>query len=91
MDPKLSQIGPYQIEAEIGRGDVAVVYRAHDLLYDRAVALKVLQSHLAQDVAFVRRFVSAGREAIRLRHPNILTVYEAGQSAHLHCDGVGSG
>lgn len=80
MDPKPTQIGPYQIETEIGRGDAAVVYRVHDTLYDRAVALKVLLPHLAQDVAFLRRFVSAGREAIRLRHPNILPVYDAGQS-----------
>lgn len=80
MDPKPTQIGPYQIEAEIGRGEVAVVYRGHDTLYDRAVALKVLQPHLAHDMAFARRFVSAGREAIRLRHPNILPVYDAGQS-----------
>lgn len=80
MDPRPTQIGPYQIEAEIGRGEIAVVYRGHDTLYDRAVAIKVLQPHLAQDVALARRFVSAAREAIRLRHPNILPVYDAGQS-----------
>jgi serine/threonine-protein kinase len=80
MHPIPTQIGPYRVEAEIGRGDVAVVYRAVDTLYERAVALKVLQPHLAHDLAFVRRFVSAGREAIRLRHPNILPVYDAGQA-----------
>ena len=80
MDSNPVHIGPYQIEAEIGRGEVAVVYRARDTLYERDVALKVLLPHLAQDVAFVRRFVGAGREAIRLRHPSILPVYDAGQS-----------
>lgn len=74
------QIGPYRIEAEIGQGYSAVVYRAVDTLYDRVVALKILPAHLAQDTHYVRRFISAGREAARLRHPNIVQVFDAGQA-----------
>ncbi|MEZ4731842.1 MAG: protein kinase [Caldilineaceae bacterium] len=74
------QIGPYQIEAETGQGYSAVVYRAVDTLYDRVVALKVLPAHLAQDTNYVRRFISSGREAARLRHPNIVQVFDAGQA-----------
>lgn len=73
-------IGPYRIADEIGRGSVAVVYRAHDTLYDRPVALKVLPPYFAHDPAFVRHFVSAGRDAARLRHAGIVRVYDAGQA-----------
>ncbi|MBX3012372.1 MAG: protein kinase [Caldilineaceae bacterium] len=78
------QIGPYRLDAEIGQGHGAIVYRAFDTLYDRVVALKVLPAQLAQDTHYVRRFISAGREAARLRHPHIMQVFEAGQAAGLN-------
>ena len=74
------QIGPYRLVAEIGHGEIGLIYRATDTLYERPVALKVLRSHVAQDVVLARHFVSAGREAMRLRHPNIVRVYDAGQA-----------
>lgn len=74
------QVGPYQLAEEIGRGSVAVVYRATDTLYDRAVAIKVLHPYFAHYLAFVRHFIAEGREAARLRHPNILQVFDAGQA-----------
>lgn len=73
------QIGPYRIDAEIGQGYGAIVYRAFDTLYERVVALKILLPQLAQDTTYVRRFISAGREAARLRHPHIVQIFEAGQ------------
>jgi len=78
------QIGPYRLEAEIGQGYGATVYRAVDTLYDRVVALKILPDHLAQDTTYVRRFISAGREAARLRHPHIVQVHDAGQAGGLN-------
>lgn len=75
------QIGPYRIDAVAGQGYSATVYRAFDTLYERVVALKVLPPHLAQDTNYVRRFISAGREAARLRHPHIVQVFDAGQAA----------
>ncbi|MFN8487825.1 MAG: protein kinase [Caldilineaceae bacterium] len=80
MEAVPQQIGPYQIVEEIGRGSVAIVYRATDTLYERAVALKVLPAYFAHDPAFVRHFISEGREAMRLRHPNIVQVFDAGQA-----------
>lgn len=74
------QIGPYRLVAEIGHGEIGLVYRAIDTLYERTVALKVLRTHVAQDLVLARHFVSAGREAMRLRHPNIVRVYDAGQA-----------
>ncbi len=78
------QVGPYRIDAEIGQGYGATVYRAYDTLYDRVVALKILPEHLAQDTNYVRRFISAGREAARLRHPHIVQVFDAGQADGLN-------
>lgn len=74
------QIGPYRIDGVVGQGYSATVYRAFDTLYERVIALKVLPPHLAQDTNYVRRFISAGREAARLRHPHIVQVFDAGQA-----------
>ncbi len=80
MELERKQIGPYSVEAEIGQGRMGVVYRATDTIYDRPVALKILSSDFTRDLRIVRQFVSAGREAMRLRHPNIVQVYDAGQA-----------
>jgi serine/threonine-protein kinase len=70
-------IGPYHIESEIGRGAAAVVFRArHDRL-DRPVALKVLK-HESPLVA--ERFRREASLVARLRHPNIVAVYDAGEA-----------
>ena len=80
MNTSPVQIGPYRLVAEIGHGEIGIIYRATDTLYERTVALKVLRSHVAQDLVLARNFVSSGREAMRLRHPNIVRVYDAGQA-----------
>jgi hypothetical protein len=72
------EIGVYRLAEEIGRGNAAVVYRATDTLYDREVALKVLHPYFAHYLAYVRHFVTEGREGMRLRHPNIVPVFDAG-------------
>ena len=73
-----STIGHYQLHEEIGRGGMAVVYRATDVRQGRVVALKVLPPHLAYDEKYLTRFLREGRAAARLDHPNIVHVYEAG-------------
>ncbi len=80
MNTLPAQIGPYRPTALLGQGDLAVVYRAEDTLYERNVALKVLLPHLATDRRLARLFVNSGREAMRLRHPNIVAVHDAGQA-----------
>ncbi len=75
-----SRVGSYRLEARIGSGGMAVVYRAHDERLDRLVALKVLAPALAEDVAFRHRFTRESRAAAAVEDPNIIPVYEAGEA-----------
>ena len=77
------EIAGYRIIAEIGRGGMGVVYRAEHLHLQRTVALKLLPSALAGDDAFRRRFVREARAAAALVHPNIITIYDAGEALSL--------
>ena len=80
MDPVITQLGPYRLTAKLGESDLAVVYRGEDTLFERAVVVKVLAAQPAEDRTLVRRFLASGREAMRLRHANIVRVYDAGQA-----------
>jgi serine/threonine protein kinase len=71
--------GRYQIENEVGRGSMGVVYRAHDPQIDRTVALKVLRQDKVTSDAFVRRFLKEAKAIGRLSHPNIVAVYDVGE------------
>jgi len=71
--------GRYAIERELGRGGMATVYLARDLKHDRPVALKVLRPELAA-VLGAERFLREIRIAARLRHPNILPLYDSGDA-----------
>src|SRR6266550_1984034 len=75
-----SQLAGYRIEEEIGRGGMAVVYRAHDDHLDRRVALKVLAPDLARDEVFRARFIQESRIAAAAEHPNIIPVFSAGEA-----------
>ena len=80
-DPRLgTDLGPYHLEAVIGRGGMGTVYRATDKRLDRRVALKLLAPQLADDEAFRQRFIRESRLAASIDHPNIIPVYEAGES-----------
>jgi serine/threonine protein kinase len=74
------QVAGYQIQERIGRGGMAVVYRALDLRLGRQVALKVLAPDLGTDEAFRLRFVRESRAAAGVDHPHIVPVYDAGES-----------
>jgi serine/threonine-protein kinase len=74
------QVAGYQIQERIGRGGMAVVYRALDLRLGRQVALKVLAPDLGADEAFRLRFVRESRAAAGVDHPHIVPVYDAGES-----------
>ena len=67
------------MEALLGTGGFAWVYRAHDPDLDIPVALKVLKPQYAGDPAFVERFRREASTAARLRHPNVITIYNVGQ------------
>lgn len=74
------RIAGYQLEREIGRGGMAVVYRARDLDLGRIVAVKLLAPELARNEAFRARFASESRAAAAIDHPHIIPVFSAGES-----------
>jgi serine/threonine-protein kinase len=74
-----SVIAGYRIDSRIGRGGMGVVYRAHHLSLEREAALKVIQPDLAESSGFRERFSREARVAAALAHPNIVTVYDAGE------------
>ena len=73
-----SQLGTYQIVTEIGRGGMAVVYKARQPSLGRYVALKVLPATFGHDQEFVARFLREARSVARLNHPNIVHIYDTG-------------
>lgn len=70
-----SMVGHYLVIDQIGEGGMGVVYRAHDTVLDRMVALKVLPPHLLQNPDFMRRIRNEAMAQARLQHPNIITLY----------------
>jgi serine/threonine-protein kinase len=69
--------GQYDIQCEIGRGGMGVVYLARDLKLDRLVAIKTLPPHLAGNADVRERFLREARTAAHLSHPNIVPVHRA--------------
>ncbi|MET7684948.1 serine/threonine-protein kinase [Streptomyces sp. NPDC005423] len=74
------RIAGYRLDREIGRGGMAVVYRAQDLRLDRTVALKLLAPELARNDTFRKRFTHESRVAAAIDHPHIVPVFEAGET-----------
>src|SRR3989441_1120981 len=72
-------LGQYHIVARIGRGGMATVYRAHHAALDRNVAIKVLPDFFAEDEVYRERFQQEARSVARLKHANILNVFDFGQ------------
>src|SRR4051794_8170073 len=77
--PHGAEIAGYRIGPQLGRGGMGVVYKAHHLRLDRAAAVKVLTPALAGNVEFRERFISESQMAATLQHPNVITVYDAGE------------
>ncbi|MBF6613635.1 MAG: protein kinase [Chloroflexi bacterium] len=78
------RLGKYQIESLVGRGGMAVVYRAHDTVLNRSVAIKVLEPALAVDPKAVERFKREAVTAANLEHPSIVRVYDVQQEGALY-------
>jgi serine/threonine-protein kinase len=75
-----SRLAGYRLDEQIGRGGMAVVYRAYDTRLERPVAIKVLAPELARDEAFRQRFIRESRTAAAVDHPNIIPIFEAGEA-----------
>jgi eukaryotic-like serine/threonine-protein kinase len=69
----------YRLDAKVGEGGMAVVYRGYDLLLRRQVAIKVLRPQFAADEEFVARFYQEAQAAAKLSHPNIVNTYDVGE------------
>ena len=74
----------YELLEHIGSGGMAEVYKAKDLILERLVAVKILNSQYAGDTEFVQRFHREARGAARLSHPNIVGVYDVGEDDGRH-------
>lgn len=70
--------GRYEIEEIVGVGGMSVVYKAHDEIDDRTVAVKILKEELLQNEEFRRRFKNESKAIAVMDHPNIVKVYDVG-------------
>ena len=75
--------GRYEIQAQLGKGGMGVVYRAHDRLLDEQVAIKVLRPEVARDAEISRRFQSEIKLARRVSHKNVCRIHEYGEDQGL--------
>jgi eukaryotic-like serine/threonine-protein kinase len=82
---KLEKLGRYLIEVELGRGAMGVVYKAHDPVLDRTVALKtiVLDEDAEEREEYHSRFFQEAKAAARLNHPALITIYDFGEEDSL--------
>jgi serine/threonine protein kinase len=75
-----SPIPGYVVQSELGRGGMAVVFKARQISLERIVALKIMAERLAADPDFVKRFEREAKALAALNHPNITSVYDRGQA-----------
>jgi serine/threonine protein kinase len=77
-EAEAERIGPYEVERELARGGMGVVYVARHAELGRRVALKLMLGELAEGDEMARRFALEGQAVARLRHPNVVTIHELG-------------
>ncbi|MCC7325093.1 MAG: serine/threonine protein kinase, partial [Gemmatimonadaceae bacterium] len=81
LQPRLAQAlaGQYALLRPLGQGGMGTVFLARDLTLDREVAIKVISPELAASPELKQRFLQEARTVAKLRHPNIVAVYSAGE------------
>jgi serine/threonine-protein kinase len=81
-DPRIGTTlaGRYVIERELGVGGMATVYAARHLIVDRPCAIKILAPQFAQDAVLRERFVREARHAQRIAHPNVIEIFDQGET-----------
>jgi serine/threonine-protein kinase len=75
----LQRLGKYEIVGKIGQGAMGEVYRAHDPILNRDVAIKTMSAAIGADDDLRKRFLREAQSAARLNHPNIITVFDFGE------------
>lgn len=76
--------GRYEIISRIGGGGMALVYKGHDMLLHRKVAVKVLRQQFVHDDEFIHRFRREAQSAASLSHPNVVSIYDVGKEDDIH-------
>src|SRR5215469_918216 len=71
-------LGQFRIVERIGAGGMATVFKAHQSILDRYVAIKVLPQHYARDPMLVTRFLQEIKALAKLVHPNVVQIYDFG-------------
>jgi serine/threonine-protein kinase len=84
VSPPTEVAGRYVLGRRLGAGGMSTVFEARDTVLERAVAVKLLAEHLADDESFVYRFRREALSAARLQHPNIVQVFDSGQDPNTH-------
>ncbi len=85
IQPEIARLFPqFEILEPLGQGGMGMVYKARQPQLDRVVALKVMRADLSRDPAFAERFAREARALAKLNHPNIVSVFDFGQSGG-HC------
>jgi eukaryotic-like serine/threonine-protein kinase len=79
----LTQIGKYRIERELGRGGMGVVYQAFDPVVERTLAIKTIRLDVENPADLVERLKREAKSVGQLEHPNIVTLYDAGEAEGL--------
>jgi len=79
----LKKLDKYEVLGELGHGAMGVVYRAHDPIINRPVALKTITTGVADDPELRQRFYREAQSAGGLKHPNIATIYDMGEADSL--------
>ena len=74
----------YILEEKIGSGGMAEVYKAHDKLLDRLVAVKILHEAYKADAEFIEKFHREAKSVAGLSHPNIVNIYDVGTEGDAH-------
>ena len=74
----------YKIIKKLGKGGMAIVYEAEDLILDRKVAIKMLRSEHVSDKSFIKKFHHEAKAVARLSHSNIVSIFDIGQDEELH-------
>jgi len=84
-DPYLGKMfGNYELVQKVGQGGMGLVYKGRQVSLDRIVAVKILNKSLCDNAEFIKRFEREAKSIARINHPNIMSVYDFGQTGGIY-------